>query len=324
MYVGTRAGVFKSIDGGVSWIAVNTGFAATAIKAAVISGAAGTQTIFVGTWNGVFSSTDGGGSWSLANGGQAGSVNNLALDPRNAQTLYAGILFGGVFKSVNGGDSWSAVNEGLGITYPGIPATYYPNTASLAVDPADGAIYVGSNSGVFKSTDGGGSWATAGGLTGYVNALAIDPAHSGVVYAGSYDGVFKSTDGGATWVAKNAGMPFSKLVYSLAIDPANTHYVYAGGSYGVYASTDGGGSWTFKGPSSMVYPATSLAIDPDTHAIYAGTRGALYKTLNRGNSWSFVNIPAAHTGDFTAIAINGPTLFAVTDGGAVFKGSTVW
>src|SRR6185369_7984430 len=103
---------------------------------------------------------------------------------------------------------------------------------ALAIDPNNSdTIYAGSDwEGVFKSTNGGGSWSQINsGLTSpYVYALAIDPTTSSTIYAGTYyGGVFKSTNGGQNWGEINAGMSSVK-VNSLAIDPYSPAIIYVG------------------------------------------------------------------------------------------------
>ena len=92
---------------------------------------------------------------------------------------------------------------------------------ALALDPAEsGRLYAGTSDGrgVFKSTDGGGTWDSIGLLgTDYVHALAIDPATE-ALYAGTEGGVFKSTDGGGTWSAVNTGL-HGGAAEALVIDP---------------------------------------------------------------------------------------------------------
>src|SRR5207247_10222100 len=82
------------------------------------------------------------------------------------------------------------------------------------------------SSGVFKSSDGGGSW-THTGLTGVdVRALAIDPLTPTTLYAGTYGaGVFKSTDGGRSWSGANSGLP-DGYVRALAIHPPTPALLY--------------------------------------------------------------------------------------------------
>src|SRR6266446_3263938 len=149
--------------------------------------------------------------------------------------------------------------------------------------------------GVFKSTDGGGSWTTANtGLTvPSVRTLAIDPTTPSILYAGTAgDGVFKSTDGGNSWSAANAGLEFTD-VFGLAIDPTTPTTLYVGTSSGfVFKSTDGGGNWSavFDSWGAAVQ---GLAIDPrnvPATTIYAGTHGyGVFKSTDGGDSWNPVN-----------------------------------
>ena len=82
---------------------------------------------------------------------------------------------------------------------------------ALAIDPATPAtLYAGTfGGGVFKSTNGGGSWTAINtGLTSnFANALAIAPSAPATLYAGTVGGgVFKSTNGGGSWTAVNTGL----------------------------------------------------------------------------------------------------------------------
>jgi photosystem II stability/assembly factor-like uncharacterized protein len=86
------------------------------------------------------------------------------------------------------------------------------------------------DSGVFKSTNGGGVWsAVNSGLAATrVEALAIDPLTPTTLYVGTYDGgVFKSTDGGGAWSAVNSGLTATR-VQALSIDPATPSTLYVG------------------------------------------------------------------------------------------------
>src|SRR6266566_2429968 len=91
---------------------------------------------------------------------------------------------------------------------------------AIVVDPAAPAtVYAGTLSGVYKSTNGGGSWSPINnGLIGGVQALAVDPLTPAILYVGtSYGGVFKSINGGGAWNPINAGLTDTN-VYALAID----------------------------------------------------------------------------------------------------------
>src|SRR5262249_52829424 len=100
---------------------------------------------------------------------------------------------------------------------------------ALALDPmAHDTLYAAlENTGVFKTTDGGTSWAAANnGLpTLKVVALVVDPVIPDTVFAGTLDqGVFVSVDGGASWASMNDGL-FNHIIKALAVEPDR---IYAG------------------------------------------------------------------------------------------------
>src|SRR5438105_15781824 len=104
------------------------------------------------------------------------------------------------------------------------------------------------STGVFKSTDGGGSWRPAStGLpdVSTIQTLVIDPSTPSTIYAGEVPfngtggaGVFKSTDAGNTWSSASTGLPNDIGVQTLAIDPSTPGTLYAGTvGAGVFKST---------------------------------------------------------------------------------------
>src|SRR5574341_1188473 len=107
-----------------------------------------------------------------------------------------------------------------------IPFTVY---SSVVIDPTvSTTLYVGTEHGVFKSTDGGGTWTVSN--TGLkdteITALVLDPSNSQTLYVATKDGTFKSLNGGETWTL------VSDLAYddilSLAIDLVTPTTLYAG------------------------------------------------------------------------------------------------
>lgn len=181
---------------------------------------------------------------------------------------------------------------------------------ALAIDPTSHqTLYAGSlGGGVFKSTDGGGSWnAITTGLTDtLVHCLAINPTAPPTLYAGTDGGVFKSTNGGSNWIATGLSL---NHISALAIDPKVPQTIYAGTEgQGIYKSTDGGSSWIDVGAGLDTTVILSLAIDPTApQTIYAGTErwyGALFKSTDGGSSWTLVTAGMYSSTDVYALAID--------------------
>ena len=192
-------GVYKSTDGGASWIrsvALPNGHGVNGLAIDPQN----TSTVYAWNGKGLFKSTDGATSWieltNSSGSGQAGLplvIFRLAINPQSPSTLYAATA-GGVLKSTDRGANWSAVNSGL-------------------------------------------SAISLNGITNYaVTTVAIDPQNTSTVYAATGAGVFRSTDGGANWSAVNSGLT-TLAVAALAVDPQNTNTVYAGTAGGVFAIT---------------------------------------------------------------------------------------
>ena len=130
-----------------------------------------------------------------------------------------------------------------------------------------------TDAGVFRSTDGGGTWQPAsGGLPEtYLPGLAVDPNDPLVAYAGG-SVVYKTSDGGASWV--QAGSLPPSLVNSIAVDPSDSQVVYAGSYMGVFMSTDGGGAWSEVDPTGLGSQSVQELMLHPSGKLFAGTWGA--------------------------------------------------
>jgi photosystem II stability/assembly factor-like uncharacterized protein len=250
LYAGTwGGGLFRSMDGGDSWTAVNAGLTSTTIWSLAVSG----TTLYASTNGGVFRSEDEGQTWFPANTGLP-STGALAV---SGTVLYAGTSGGGVFRSRDGGDSWTAVNTGLTSAY----------VEALAVSGT--TLYAGTTEGIFRSEDDGDSWTAANtGLTStYVQTFSVSGT---TIYAGTLGGgVFRSDDGGDSWTAATSGLTNTDI---RALQASGTT-VYAGTSGGgVFRSDDGGDSWTAINTGLSNASIRALAVSGAT--LYAGTYGS--------------------------------------------------
>ena len=156
----------------------------------------------------------------------------------------------------------------------------------VAVDPTtQGVVYIATGSGgLWKSTDGGQTFATAWDhyLPQSMGAVAVDS--KGVVWAGSGEvdhgggsayygkGIYKSTDGGATWT--NMGLEDGDTIGQIVIDPRDDNRVFVAvmgalhdtlPTRGLFLTEDGGNTWT-----RVIVPETS-------------STGAIDVTINKTN-----------------------------------------
>lgn len=295
-YAAGYPGVWKTTNGGVSWVSASTGITNSTVESIAID-PTNSNVVYAGSY-GVFKSTDAGTNWSDISdsfGYYKHFVSALAIDPVNPTTVYAGLGGGiGVWKTTDGGSNWLNINH-WGDSNGLVPATI----KALAIDPsAHLTIYAATElNGLWKSTDGGTNWATAGLASEGVYAIVIDPANNSIIYAagqpslratdGTY-GVFKSLDGGASWAPINNGLPSTNGTPTvdgrgLSIDSSTgTVYLATYGS-GVYRSTDAGASWTAfndgipeEDPVSPTGARNLSAIAAVNGVIYTGSNSAIY------------------------------------------------
>jgi len=232
-------------------------------------------------------------------------VYELAVPSRHS--AYA-VTSQGLLRRARGG--WLPADAGL-------PTL---DLSALAVDPQrPAAIYVATETAIFKTTDRGKSWrrlqAPPISKTAEISALLVDPQDANTLYAGmtefgdyEYGGdlgpptaIFKSTDGGATWRALQTDGTLLPEISMLTIDPLDPQTVYAATARSVFKSSDGGATWR-----SMVADAgaNSLALDPsEPKTMYAGTDGGVLKSTDRGITWRDLDAGLA-TGSVNALAVN--------------------
>ncbi|NLS76528.1 MAG: DUF11 domain-containing protein [Chloroflexi bacterium] len=259
-------GVYRSMDGGGAWQALNDGLANRQVRALVID-AEGTA--YAGTYGGgVYRLSEGGATWTALNGGLGSPyIYSLAVDV--VGNVYAGTIEKGVYRLAWGSPSWVA--QGLdGIT-----------VWALAIAPSQPqTIYAGTwEKGVYRSDDGGASWARADGGLGNLNvrALAVHPTAPESVYAGTWGGgVYRTADGGAAWIEANQGLT-TTYTYALNIVPGAEEIVHVGtNGLGLSRLIHGEDEWAAYGlAGSKVYALHSLPLDGG-YVLYAGVQDGVW------------------------------------------------
>ena len=210
---------------------------------------------------------------------QSGRIVDFAVPDRSKQpyTFYAAAANGGLWKTSNNGqtfepifDDQSVIALGAVAVAPSEPDTVWVGTGepnNSITDPY--ASYWGD--GVYKSTDGGVSWANQGlGDTHQIGRIVVHPSDADVVYVAALGhlysdnaerGVFKTTDAGETWrhvleitedgrhigaVELVMSPDNPDVLYAAAYDRAGTPWMFrqGGPGGGIYKTTDGGAAWT--------------------------------------------------------------------------------
>jgi len=186
----------------------------------------------------------------------------------------------------------------------------------LVMAPSDpDVMVVGTDSGIFNSTNNGVLWAKTNFTDTKVLSVQVSPASINTIYAGTEDGVFKSEDGGNNWTPK--GLKGAR-VNSLSIDPHNSTTIYAGTGWkremsedevvGIFKSTDGGNNWVLKESAYLDAVVTLLIDTDDSSYVYAGvytesSGPGFYKSTNYGDTWVSRQVGPYNWDEVTALAM---------------------
>ncbi len=237
-------------------------------------------------------------------GPEGGSVWALAVDPADADVVYAGTR-NGVFKSTDAGATWTVASKGLG------PAGVWVMSFAITSE----AVYAGTySSGVYKSTDGGGSWFPASAglpsalvLTPNVGALVADPRSPDRIWAGTNRGVYLTTNGGLSWQQRLRGLPLDAPSRGLALAP-DGRTLYATNTRAIFKTTNQGKKWVRVSNGITTGSIGDVVLDPTNPSVVFGGGVGLWKSANGGASWTRV-APTLFDSGVLALAWQGTRLF---------------
>lgn len=161
-----------------------------------------------------------------------------------------------------------------------------------------GNLYIGTNDGVYRSSDDGANWSRLGDLPRgyYIGAVAVDPSNPSTLYATGGIALYRSTDGGAHWI--ETAEPAQAVTYHPGTpgDLVGVHPY----SRDVRASVDGGATWqaaTVSGSGAPFRAFAVVASAPDPHMFYAldGYR-VVHRSSDGGRTWVPLPNPAPPVG----------------------------
>jgi photosystem II stability/assembly factor-like uncharacterized protein len=210
---------------------------------------------------------------SLGPANMSGRIVDVAVVEKRPSTMYVASASGGLWKTVNNGTTWDPVFDGQPVLSLGAVAVSQsnPDVVWVGTGEANPRNSVSPGSGVYKSTDGGKTWALMGLRdTQHVGRIVVHPTNPEVVYVAALGhvwapnrerGLYKTTDGGKTWqLSKFLGDDTGFI--DVAMDPSEPDTLYAaawqvrrdafaggnpavqtGPGSGLYRTTDGGKTW---------------------------------------------------------------------------------
>jgi photosystem II stability/assembly factor-like uncharacterized protein len=320
-YMGsTGGGIWKTTDAGHSWVNISDGQLPVGSMGAIEVVQSDPNIIYAGTGSskirsnvsigkGMFKSTDAGKTWKFIGLKDVGQIATVRVNPSNPNVVYVAALGDpfapnvdrGVFRSSDGGATWKKilyVSDSSGAAdlelQPGNPNVVFASIWHGQRKPwtiVSGAM----EGGIYKSTDGGDTWAKLGGglptgLFGRSN-VSIPASMPNRIYAlieaKPGGGLYRSEDAGATWTLVNGSQSiWTRPFYynTLEADPNNADVVYVGDE-GWFKSTDGGK--TFRNALAPHGDHHDMWINPkNSDYMIQSNDGGANVSLDGGHSWS--------------------------------------
>ncbi len=286
-------GVFRSDDGGMTWVPFNNGMG-NVVTGMFARTNSNLRLILAATSGGIYKTLDGGENWTKTST-DAGHYKDVKFRPGSVTVAYA-VSDNGFYRSEDGGDTWTAVPTTSG----------YPDGGRLVIGVTagnDSLVYLIGGAekfqGCFVSRDFGKTF----------TAASTTPNILGYEYNGSDEK--------------------SQAWYDLMIhvDPINPLVVMVGG-VNIWKSIDGGKNWTITShwwgdrTNEVHADQHCFGYNPLNNRVYAGNDGGIYYTGNLGTSWKEIS-EGLGIGQLYKIGVSNTDPKKIT-GGFQDNGSATW
>lgn len=211
-------------------------------------------------------------------------IRNIAIDWNNPNLLYVASDYNGLYASVDKGKSWtfrSIPNQSIIIN-------------KLIVNKFDSSLLMGTDKGLFQSTNQGVSWmnlTTTFGEQKPVLDVEVDSFDASIIYLSlAGNKFFISFDSGNTWLERSQGIKHD-FIESIALDPIQKNVIYLACINGIYKTTDQGLHWAFKtlNPNQLP-PIHNVFVNPlQSNIVYSTTNDGVFVSYNAGEKWIKAN-----------------------------------
>ncbi len=324
----TGGGLWRTEDGGTTWVPVTDGQIGSSSVGAVAIAASNPDVVYLGMGesqlrgnvmqgDGVYRSDDGGNTWSHIGLERTQVISRIRIHPEDSDVVYVAAL-GPPFRPQG----------------PGLPENH-------------------RHRGVYRSKNGGRTWEKIlyrNERTGAVD-LTLHPHLPNVLFAtlwevyrqpwklwsgGPGSGIFKSTDGGDSWdeLTRRPGFPGGPLgKITVAVSPADTERVYANVEApdgGLYRSDDGGVTWHHVNDNRALWQRAfyflRIVADPQDQDVIYVLNYELQKSTDGGKTFSVIQTPHVDHHDLWIDPQNPDRMISANDGGAAVtvNGGATW
>ena len=274
-------GIFESVDGAKKW--KPAGLGSEAVRA--LEQSASEPSVWIaGTRSGVFRSTDDAKSWeriTTAADPELQNIDSLAIDSRDAQTIYVG-TYHLPWKTTDGGKTWHSISEGM---------IDDSDVMSLRIDAQNPQrIFSSACSGIYRSEDAGTSWTKLQGIpysSRRTQQILQDPSDAQTLYAATTEGLWMTSDYGETW--KRVTARDTDANAAVVLPDGNGKIILAGTSaQGILRSDNGGAAFLESngGFAHRVVTAAALAADGRHVLIQSDGNSVPVHSGDGGKTWT--------------------------------------